>query len=144
MTSAATALRSTGLTISAWILALALATTGAAAAQLAGSEWRPTEIRTIEVPAGAEIFVRFGDGGKLVGNGGCNRFVGTYKLIGDAIEFGRLGVTRKACPDPVMKSEGRFLRALASARRFVRDRAKLSLADDVGNPVMRLIQTDPD
>ena len=64
MTGAATAMWSTGLTISTWILALALATTGAAAAQLAGSEWRPTEIRSIEIPAGAEIFVRFGEGGK--------------------------------------------------------------------------------
>lgn len=137
-------MRSTGIVYSAWILALALATTGAAAAQLAGSEWRPTEIRSIEIPAGVEMFVRFDGGGKLVGNGGCNRFVGTYKLVGDAIEFGRLGVTRKACADPVMKNEGRFLRALAAARRFVRDRTKLSLADDAGNPVMRLVQTDPD
>ena len=144
MTGATPAMRITGLTISACVLALALATTSAAAAQLAGSEWRPTEIRTIEVPAGAEMFVRFGDGGKLVGHGGCNRFVGTYKLVGDAIELGRLGVTRKACPDPVMKYEERFLRALASARRFVRDRAKLSLADDDGKPVMRLVQTDAD
>ncbi len=137
-------MRLTGLTVSACVLALVFATTGAAAAQLAGSEWRPTEIRTIKIPADAEMFVRFGDGGKLVGNGGCNRFVGSYKLVGDAIELGRLGVTRKACPDPVMKSEERFLRALASVRRFARDRAKLSFADEAGKPVMRLIQTDPD
>jgi hypothetical protein len=43
-----------------------------------------------------------------------------------------------------MKIETRFLRALESARHFVRNRIKLNLTDDAGNPVMRLVQTDAD
>jgi heat shock protein HslJ len=135
----------TGCTVAACSLALALTATGAvAAAQLAGSEWRPTAIGGIEVPADPGMFVRFGGDGKLAGNGGCNRFFGTYKLAGERIEIGKLGATRMACPEPVMERETRFLQALANARRFVRDRIDLSLIDEAGTPVIRLIQTDAD
>ncbi len=138
-------MRLTRYSISACVLTLALATTSAAAAsQLAGSEWRPTEIGDIKVPADSEMFVRFGGEGKLEGHGGCNRFLGTYKLAGDGIEIGPLGVTRMGCPKPVMESEARFLQALGNARQFVRDRIELSLTDNAGNPVIRLIQTDAD
>ena len=133
-----------GLNISVCIVALMFVTSCSAAAQLAGSEWRPAEIGDIEIPAASEMFVRFGGGGRLAGHGGCNRFTGSYKLTGDAIELGPLAVTRMACLKPVMDHEARFLRALESAARFARDRAKLSLADEAGKPVMRLIQTDAD
>ena len=131
--------------IAGLVLALALVvTTAASAAQLAGSEWRPTEIGDIKVSAGSEMFVRFGGEEKLEGHGGCNRFFGTYKLAGDRIEIGPLGATRMACPEPVMQSETRFLQALENARQFMRDRINLLLTDDAGNPVVRLIQTDAD
>jgi len=124
---------------------LVLAAAGTpAAAQLAGSEWRPTEIGGVEVPAGAAMFVRFGGEGKLQGNGGCNGFFGTYKLAGDGIEIGPLGATRMACPAPIMEREALFLQALANARKFVRDRIDLSLTDGAETPVVRLIQTDAD
>jgi putative lipoprotein len=138
-------MRLTGSSIFACVLALMLATACvAAAALLAGSEWRPTEIGGVEVPAGADMFVRFGGEGKLRGHGGCNGFFGTYKLTGDAIEIGKLGATRMACPAPIMDRETRFLEALANARRFARDGIDLSLIDDAGNTVVRLIQTDAD
>ena len=131
--------------ILACILSLMPATAGTVtAAELAGSEWRPVEIGDIAVPAGAELFVRFGGEGELQGHGGCNRFFGTYRLAGERIEIGPLGATRMACPTPVMERENRFLQALADARLFVRDRIHLLLTDDQGNPLVRLIQTDAD
>ena len=67
---------------------MAIATTsGAGAAELAGSEWRPVEIGSVQVPAGAELFVRFGGEGKLEGHGGCNRFFGSYELAVDRVEI---------------------------------------------------------
>lgn len=114
------------------------------AMQLAGSEWRPTEIGSIEFPANSEVFVRFGGEGALEGYGGCNRFSGAYKLVADKIEIGPLAATRMACPEPVMDREIRFLQALEHARKFVRDGIDLSLIDDSGNPLGRLIQTDAD
>ncbi|MCH8112116.1 MAG: META domain-containing protein [Proteobacteria bacterium] len=115
-----------------------------AAAQLAGSEWRPTEIGNIEVPAGSQMFVGFGGEGKVVGHGGCNRFFGTYNLTGISIEIGALGTTRMACPEPVMEREVRFLQALEDARQLARDGINMSLTDDAGNPLVRLLQTDAD
>ena len=38
----------------------------------------------------------------------------------------------------------KILEALANARRFARDGIDLSLIDDAGNTVVRLIQTDAD
>jgi putative lipoprotein len=129
----------------ACVLMLVLAAAGTpAAAQLAGSEWRPTEIGGIEVPADATLFVRFGGEGKLQGHGGCNRFFGTYKLAGDGIKIGPLGATRMACAEPVMEREALFLRALGNARKFVRERIDLSLIDGAETPLVRLIQTDAD
>jgi heat shock protein HslJ len=137
----------TSCPIHACVLILIVATTSApAAAQpLAGSEWRPTNIGEIKVPAGSEMFVRFGGEGKLEGHGGCNRFFGTFKLAGDGIEIGPLGATRMACSEPaVMEREVRFLEALHNATRFMRVRIDLSLTDNTGNPVVQLIQTDAD
>ena len=139
-------MRMTGCPILARVLILTLAITSAPAAaqQLAGSEWRPTKIGDIKVPAGSEMFVRFGGEGKLEGHGGCNRFFGTFKLAGDGIEIGPLGVTRMACSEPaVMEREVRFLEALQNAKRFLRDRIDLSLIDNAGNSVVRLIEVVP-
>ncbi len=138
-------MRLTRHSISACVLTLAMASAPAAAQQLAGSEWRPTKIGDIKVPAGSEMFVRFGGEGKLEGHSGCNRFFGTFKLAGDGIEIGPLGVTRMACSEPaVMEREVRFLEALQNARQFMRDRIDLSLTDNTGNPVVQFIQTDAD
>ena len=135
----------TSFPIAGCALTLALAITSpAAAAQLAGSEWRPTEIGNIENPAGSEMFVRFGGESKIEGHGGCNRFFGTYKLVGDRIEIGPLGATRMACPEPIMEREARFLGALENATQFVRERIDLTLTDNAGNTVVRLLQTDAD
>lgn len=116
----------------------------AAVAQLAGSEWRPTEIGEITVTADSEIFVRFGGDGKLEGHGGCNRFFGSYSLEGDKIEMGPLGATQMACPEPVMETEIQFLQTLQDTRHFVRDQRDLTLSDDSKNPLLRLTQTDAD
>jgi len=138
-------MRLTRCAIPICVLTLALATTSdAEAAELAGSEWRPVEISSAHVPAGAELFVRFGGEGKVEGHGGCNRFFGSYELVVDVIEIGPLGTTRMACPEPVMEREVRFLQALDNARRFVRDRIDLVLTDAEGTPVAKLIQTDAD
>ncbi len=127
------------------ILTVAITSAPAAAQQLASSEWRPTNIGDIEVPAGSQMFVRFGGEGKLEGHSGCNRFFGTFKTAGDGFEIGPLGVTRMACSEPaVMEREVRFLEAFQNARRFLRDRIDLSLIDNAGNSVVRLIQTDAD
>ena len=111
---------------------------------LAGSEWRPQKIDSVDVPGEPEMFVRFGEGGRLEGHGGCNRFFGSYTLSSGKVAIGPIGATRMACQEPVMDRETSFLRALESARRFKRDRIDLRMTGDEGNAVIRLIQRDAD
>ena len=111
---------------------------------LAGSEWRPVEIRGEAVDANGMAFVRFGAEGKVSGSGGCNRFFGQYEIEGTKLTLSRLGSTRKACPDPLMTLEHRFLGTLRDAAGFERRRARLALRDDKGRTIMRLAQTDWD
>jgi putative lipoprotein len=112
--------------------------------QLAGSEWRPVEIRGEAVDANGMAFVRFGAEGKVSGSGGCNRFFGQYETEGTKLTLSRLGSTRKACPEPLMTLEHRFLGVLRDTAGFERRRAKLALRDDKGRTIMRLAQTDWD
>lgn len=111
---------------------------------LAGSEWRPAQIGDNAAPESGDIFVRFEEGGRLSGHGGCNRFFGSYEITGDRIVIGPLGATRMACPGPVMDLEMMFLNALETARGFARDRTRLVLTDTQGNTSATLIQTDWD
>jgi len=137
-------MRVTDASMMAGAMALALAATSPAAAQLAGSEWAPVTIGDMEIPAGTDIFVQFRGGGRIRGDGGCNQFSGTYELSGDEIEIGPLVATRKACTDNIVEREHRFMEALEAAKRFVRVRYDLSLTDAGGNLVARLRQTDAD
>ena len=132
------------LLAAAMLLPLVLASCEEAAQGLAGSEWRPTDIGGVEVPADAEIFIQFGDEGKLQGHGGCNSFMGSYKTDGESIEISPLGATLMACPEPVMERERRFFEALQNTRRFERDGTDLTLSDDADATTAQLVQTDPD
>jgi len=126
------------------VLSAFLPTTACAASNLAGSEWRPTEIGGVTIPADAEMFVQFGGEGRLQGHGGCNGFFGSYKLTADKIEIGPLGATQMACAEPVMDRELLFFQALGNAKSFVRDGINLSLTDATSGSAARLIQTDAD
>lgn len=130
--------------ISVCLAALVWLTSPVRAADLAGSEWQPTAIGTLDVPPDADIFVRFGGEGKLQGHAGCNGFFGSYELTGDTISMGPFGATRMACPEPVMQREFEFLQALENAHRFTRDRTLLTLVDTNNNPVLTFRQRDAD
>jgi len=114
------------------------------AADLAGSEWRPTVIGDMQLPKDADIFVRFGAEGKLQGNGGCNGFFGSYRIADGGLVIGPLGATQMACPEPIMKTERAFMKALQAAKSFKRDRIDLELFDGNGEVVMVLAQRDAD
>lgn len=123
-------------------MAMAFAVIPAAAADLAGSEWRPTEIGGTAW-TGSEAFVRFEGEGRLAGDSGCNSFFGKYRLDGEAIEIGPLAMTRKACPEPVMAAETALLQALEGATGFLRDGTRLTLSDQ-GGELASFAQTDWD
>jgi heat shock protein HslJ len=85
---------------------------------LSNSEWVLKDLAGGEVIEGGKATLAFAEGGKVSGNGSCNRFFGTAKIDGAAIHFGPLGSTRMACPGPAMEQETKYLNALQAADRF--------------------------
>ncbi len=103
-------------------------------AELLGSEWK---LVGLAGEAGADVsdghganLVLHEEGETLSGSSGCNRLVGTFKLHGHALYFEPVGLTRMACPEPVMKLEKAFLDALESTTRYVVSGDTLELRKD--------------
>jgi heat shock protein HslJ len=90
----------------------------AAAFHLANSEWLLKDLEGSEVLDNVQATLAFQETGKVSGNGSCNRFFGSAKINGNAIELGPLGATRMACPEAIMNQETKYLSALQAANRF--------------------------
>lgn len=69
---------------------------------------------------------------RVAGSDGCNRVMGTYTLDGDALTFGPLAGTKRACPPPVMAVADAFSKALAATTRWAIESDALVLSDDTG------------
>lgn len=71
--------------------------------------------------------------GKVRGHAGCNGLNGSYQHDDNALSFGPIATTRKACPE--MKGEQAFLQALKAAQSFRIDGELLTLFDDNNQPL---------
>ncbi|MFN6537094.1 MAG: META domain-containing protein [Nostoc sp. EkiNYC01] len=60
-------------------------------------------------------------GNQVNGFGGCNRFGGSFKLVGEQLSLGTLDSTQKSCDPAVMNQEAQFLSALQSVSRITSD-----------------------
>ncbi len=123
------------------ILALLLIAAAVAPAQAAGASpvgrWRAVEISGAPVAAGVETTLELEAGGKVSGNGGCNRFGGTATLGDGSIGFGPTMATRMACPEPAMAQEQRFFEMLEKAARWRLEGGGLVLLDRAGGALAR-------
>lgn len=115
-----------------------------AAAELAGSEWRPTQLGNATLPEDVDLFLRFESDGRLSGHFGCNSFFGSYSLADGTIEMGPFGSTRMACEEPAMAREASFLDALAAVATYERDGPRLTFRDNAGRPLVVFVQADWD
>jgi heat shock protein HslJ len=112
-------------------VALVVGSTGLAmAGDLTGAHWRPSEIKSSELPAETPLYLEFKDG-QVTGYGGCNRFFAGYAISGDAIKIGPLASTRKGCPD-TFDLEIAFFTALQAAKSFQQTEDGLVLFDAGG------------
>ena len=102
---------------------------------LAGTEWGMAD---------GERFVAFKTGGEVVGSGGCNSFFGTFDQDGDAVTFGPLASTRKACPPDVMDAERDWLDLLGRTRRVDATAMELVLFGSADEELARLRRRDRD
>jgi len=87
-------------------------------------EWKRNE--PTEAPP--EVVLKYTDG-RFIGIGGCNTFFATTQpgTKPGHVSVGPPGRTRKACPEPAMKTEERFLKQLDAVRKFGFVTTRLSL-----------------
>lgn len=109
-------------------------------ASLTNTYWKLLEINEQPASLGAENkelhMILTGDGSKVRGFSGCNRFMGSYKQDHSQIQFGPLAGTMMACMEG-MEQEHNFLRTLESSERFTISGEKLTLYDADNKLTMR-------
>lgn len=112
----------------------------AADASLANTYWKPVELYGNPVGLGAgkkELhMVLSSQTADVKGFSGCNRFRGQYERSGNALSFGPLASTRKACLDG-MDVEQIFLKAMEHMRRFAISGDSLVCFDADGRVILR-------
>lgn len=102
---------------------------------LVNVDWRLREItegtRRVVIPEGALVTLRLGDGARVSGNAGVNRYLGAYRFSADAkLEWnGEFAVTRAAGPPELMEFEQAYLKALARVSSAMVDGKTLRLTD---------------
>jgi heat shock protein HslJ len=111
---------------------------------LAGSEWRPTRIGKLTIPARTTLFVRFRSNGEITGFGGCNDFSGEYAVADRSMKITILPITRTQCGDAIAALEVAFLETLRSATAFQRLQVMLTLFDHNSREIAYFAQTDWD
>jgi putative lipoprotein len=93
---------------------------------LQGTRWRLTAFvdgSGAETPAvpGHAVTLDFGTDGHASGSGGCNSYRGSYQLSDEALSFGPILSTKKAClDDAATRQEQRYFDALQKAARVTR------------------------
>jgi len=114
------------------------------ASDITDTAWRPTHIGEMRLQDSSGMIVQFNSDNSIVGNSGCNRFFGDYKVTEGALEIGFLGTTRMACPEPGNSFEISYLEALQVARTLTRSESRLAMRDDKGVIVARFVATERD
>jgi heat shock protein HslJ len=93
-------------------------------ATITGRDWVVTGYNTgsqavTSVLGGATLTARFGDDGRLTGNGGVNTYSADYTTTPEGtITIGPIITTKMAGPQELMDQEAQYLAALASAKTY--------------------------
>lgn len=115
------------------------APSGPPQALLDGS-WRAEEVGGDSSLVAAHPILRFTADGRAGGSGGCNTYASPVSIDGDAMTFGRLASTHKACEPALLDQEQKFFIALAGARSFSIEGAQLTLRDAAGRPLAQFLR----
>ncbi len=99
--------------------------------------WLAREIGGEAVVTGQPV-LRFTSDDRADGSGGCNTFTGPVSIDGEAMAFGPLASTRKACLPALLDQEQKFFIALAGVRSFSLDGEQMILRDTAARPLIQL------
>jgi heat shock protein HslJ len=112
---------------------------------LDGTTWNVTgynngQEAVVSLVADTQVTLEFGTDGKLAGNGGCNRYRGTFSTKDQTISIGALSSSKMMCtsPDGVMTQEALFLGALEKAAAYEVSGSTLDLFDADGARLVSL------
>ncbi|MCJ7451227.1 MAG: META domain-containing protein [Steroidobacteraceae bacterium] len=126
------------VTCCALLVPLDAATAAPDTGSLDGSAWVLTAVAGRQVPGGATVTLQFASG-RLSGSDGCNRFAGGYSTTGSAFEASpQLATTAMACPEGVETEARAFIAALAAAKGYQIDGARLLLLSSDGTTLVSL------
>jgi len=101
--------------------------------RLDGTEWTLTAIGDTPTAADSQLTIRFDEEGRVSGETGCNRFMGSYRLNELSLTISQLASTRRACPSAALsQQEQAYLRALESVESYRAGRGQLVLITDSG------------
>jgi heat shock protein HslJ len=120
--------RSVGLVLCGTLLALpATGATAVGERSLDGTAWVLAALAGRQVPGDSTVTLQF-DGNRMSGSDGCNRFSGSYSATDTAFEVSsQLASTQMACAEETETEARAFLAALAGAKRYRLDGARLLL-----------------
>lgn len=99
------------------------------------AEWKIVKVNGNKVK-GAETPTLCIDGERVYGNTSCNSYTGSYKLEGNKITFGQVGVTRRFCGEE--NSEQEVLKAINETTFFEVSKNKATLYDANKKSIMEL------
>ena len=115
----------------------------AASAPLLGTSWRLVDLSGTAALGDVNATLAFPEADRLAGSGSCNRFFGSVKLTGDAMEIAGVGSTKMACPEPIMGQEQRYLEALQGATRYAIEGNTLSIWVKGSDKPLRFMRQEP-
>ncbi|EPJ44414.1 MAG: hypothetical protein OFPII_35190 [Osedax symbiont Rs1] len=106
--------------------------------QLAGA-WRISSIDGVVIKHVGPAKMLFSAEGKVTGNNGCNKFIGSYQPVGDHLNLSSLGTTRMACGGYADTVERAFNQAVAKVEHFLVKGNELFLTNEQDVAVISLI-----
>lgn len=115
-----------GLLAALFLAACASAEPAQTAIHLAGTSWLRVDDEQAN-PHGATLAF---EAERATGYTGCNRWFAAVTQDGEALRFGEIGMTRRACPTPMQEAtERNFLQVLRDTRYAHYDQDALALLD---------------
>jgi len=108
------------------------------AQQLQGSEWTVSYIDGVGASQGNWPRLRWTEGDRVSGSGGCNAFAGSATMGTGSMRFEKLAAIGKLCVTEPGGQEDRFFRALELTRKAQFSGSRLLLLDESGNTLLRL------
>lgn len=90
----------------------------AGGAPLVGPEWRLEDLLGGGIIDSSHVTLSLAEGGLAGGAGGCNRYSGSWEAKGVKLTLGKMRSTLMACAPALMDQEGKYLRALETAKSY--------------------------